>query len=73
VKNFSISLDSLYPARFDYICEHEGSWNMAVRTMTWVARRLAGTGGMPTINLTNPIAWAQFLQAWRNGAYKKKR
>ncbi len=50
VKNFSISLDSLYPARFDYICEHEGSWNMAVRTMTWVARRLAGTGGMPTIN-----------------------
>lgn len=30
-------------------------------------------GGMPTINLMNPIAWAQFLQAWRSGAYKKKK
>jgi hypothetical protein len=35
--------------------------------------RLYQQGGMPTINLTNPIAWAQLLQAWRNGAYKKKR
>jgi len=35
--------------------------------------RLYQQGGMPTINLMNPIAWAQFLQAWRNGAYKKKR
>lgn len=28
--------------------------------------------GAQTINLFNPIAWAQFLQAWRSGAYKKK-
>lgn len=28
--------------------------------------------GSPTINLFNPIAWAQFIQAWRSGAFKKK-
>lgn len=50
VKSFSISLDSLYPARFDYICEREGSWNDAVRTMTWVSELTAGTDGLPTIN-----------------------
>jgi MoaA/NifB/PqqE/SkfB family radical SAM enzyme len=50
VRNFSISLDSLYPARFDYICEYEGSWNEAVKTMTTVSKLLDGTNGMPTIN-----------------------
>lgn len=50
VRNFSISLDSLYPARFDYICEKDGSWNEAVKTMTTVAKHLTGTNGMPTIN-----------------------
>ncbi|MBL7962291.1 MAG: carboxypeptidase-like regulatory domain-containing protein [Flavobacteriales bacterium] len=34
--------------------------------------RLYWSGGYPSINLFNPIAWAQFLQAWQNGAYKKK-
>ena len=34
--------------------------------------RLYYSGGTPNINLFNPIAWAQFLQAWQNGAYKKK-
>ena len=47
----SISLDSLYPERFDYICEHEGSWDEAVETMTHISSRLKGVGGaMPTIN-----------------------
>ena len=50
VKNFSISLDSLFPARFDYICEKEGSWEQAVRTMTLIGRLLQGKGGLPTIN-----------------------
>jgi MoaA/NifB/PqqE/SkfB family radical SAM enzyme len=51
VKNVSISLDSLYPARFDYICEHEGSWDEAVRTITHVGRRLQGVpGALPSIN-----------------------
>ncbi len=51
VKNFSISLDSLYPARFDYICESEGAWDEAVRTMTHIGQRLHGVpGALPTIN-----------------------
>lgn len=50
VHNFSISLDSLFPERFDYICEYEGSWAMAVKSMTTVSKLLEGTSGMPTIN-----------------------
>jgi MoaA/NifB/PqqE/SkfB family radical SAM enzyme len=50
VRNFSISLDSLYPARFDYICEHDGSWDLAVRSMVTVGKLLEGTKGFPTIN-----------------------
>jgi len=51
LSNFSISLDSLYPARFDYICEHEGSWDEAVATMVHIGKRLHGKkGALPTIN-----------------------
>jgi len=35
--------------------------------------KLYYSGGTPPINLFNPIAWAQFLQAWQNGDYKKKK
>ena len=35
--------------------------------------RLYEQGGTPQINLFNPIAWAQFIQAWKNGDFKKKR
>ncbi len=34
--------------------------------------RLYYAGGTPNINLFNPIAWAQFLQAWQNGDFKRK-
>ncbi|MBX2972176.1 MAG: carboxypeptidase-like regulatory domain-containing protein [Flavobacteriales bacterium] len=34
--------------------------------------KLYYAGGTPVVNLFNPIAWAQFLQAWQNGAFKKK-
>jgi MoaA/NifB/PqqE/SkfB family radical SAM enzyme len=50
VKNFSISLDSLYPARFDDICEKEGSWDEAVRTMTLISSLLPDKDALPTIN-----------------------
>ncbi|MCB9760111.1 MAG: radical SAM protein [Alphaproteobacteria bacterium] len=50
VRNFSISLDSLYPARFDYICEHEGSWEGAVRNMCYLSERLHGQGGLLVMN-----------------------
>lgn len=51
VRNFSISLDSLYPKRFDYVCEIEGAWDEAVRTIAHIGRRLHGTpGALPSIN-----------------------
>ncbi len=50
VKNFSVSLDSLYPARFDYICEQEGSWDSAVGNMVYLADKLRGQGGLQVIN-----------------------
>lgn len=34
--------------------------------------RLYYAGQYPSITLLNPIAWAQFIQAWRNGEFKKK-
>ena len=50
VKNFSISLDSLYPARFDYICEQEGSWEGAVRNMVFLSNQLRGQGSLLVMN-----------------------
>ena len=29
-------------------------------------------GQAPPMNIFNPIAWAKFVQSWRNGDYKKK-
>jgi hypothetical protein len=34
--------------------------------------KLYYSGGTPVVNLFNPIAWAQFLQAWQSGAFKAK-
>lgn len=50
VKNFSISLDSLYPQRFDYICEHEGSWEKAVSNMVYLSERVWDKGGILIMN-----------------------
>ncbi len=50
LRNFAISLDSLYPACFDYICEREGAWEEVVRTITTISELLRGKGGMPTLN-----------------------
>lgn len=34
--------------------------------------RLYYSGQLPTTNLLNPIAWAKFIQAWQDGAFKRK-
>ena len=36
------------------------------------SRQISYAGQMPTISLLNPIAWAQFIQAWENGSFKKQ-
>jgi MoaA/NifB/PqqE/SkfB family radical SAM enzyme len=50
LRNFAVSLDSLYPARFDYICEREGAWEEVVRTLTIMAELLRGKRGTTAIN-----------------------
>ena len=35
--------------------------------------RLYSSGQLPKNNLLNPIAWAQFIQAWKNGEFKRKK
>ncbi len=34
--------------------------------------RLYNQGLMPQISLLNPLAWAQFIEAWKKGDFKKK-
>ena len=34
--------------------------------------QLYSQGQFPSITLLNPLAWAAFIQAWKDGAYKKK-
>jgi MoaA/NifB/PqqE/SkfB family radical SAM enzyme len=50
LRGFAISLDSLYPARFDAICERPGAWEAAVRTIVTVAELLKGGRNLSTLN-----------------------
>ena len=34
--------------------------------------QLYQAGGYPSLRLLDPIAWSQFIQAWKNGDFKKK-
>jgi CarboxypepD_reg-like domain len=36
------------------------------------AQRISYAGQMPPENIFNPLAWAQFIQAWKNGDFKNK-
>jgi hypothetical protein len=47
--------------------------NMAFRnTMSVQNDRLYWAGQLPPVNITNPLAWAQFFKALKNGDFKKK-
>ena len=35
--------------------------------------RLYNKGSLPQISLMNPLAWAQFIQAWKNGDFKSNK
>jgi hypothetical protein len=34
--------------------------------------RMYYAGQYPSISLLNPVAWAKFIQAWKNGDFKRK-
>lgn len=41
-------------------------------SMQQVQNKLYYAGQLPPNNLLNPIAWAKFIKAWKNGDFKKK-
>ena len=50
----------------------DGSMNYR-STMQQYQSKLYYAGQMPPNNLLNPIAWAKFIQAWKNGDFKSKK
>jgi len=48
--HFSVSLDSLSPARYDAICGQPEAWTRGVRTMLRIAELTLPRGGMPILN-----------------------
>jgi hypothetical protein len=49
----------------------DASMNQLYSTQKYQSR-LYYAGQLPPNNLLNPIAWAKFIQAWKNGDFKKK-
>jgi len=45
------------------------NYKMALQQRT---TQLYNAGQYPSISLLNPLAWASFIQAWKDGAFKKK-
>lgn len=53
--------------------DHVMDANMNYRnTMQQYSSRLYWAGQLPPNNLLNPIAWSQFIRAWKNGDFKRK-
>ena len=40
--------------------------------MNKIANRAVYQGQAPPINILNPVAWADFIQAWKRGDFKRK-
>lgn len=72
--DYQITMRNLSPAEMVQRMENLGpdaaqSYNYQ---MALDQTRLYYSGGTPAINLFNPIAWAQFIQAWKSGKLKKQ-
>lgn len=64
-------------AQADMIARREqmpasGSENFKYQMQNY-QNRIYYAGQAPPMNIFNPIAWAKFVEAWRNGAFKKKK
>jgi CarboxypepD_reg-like domain len=46
-----------------------GAASMQMRN---VAQKATYAGQIPPMNIFNPVAWSEFIQAWKRGDYKKK-
>lgn len=49
----------------------DGSENFKY-SMLQQSQRISYAGQVPPQNIFNPIAWAQFIQAWKEGAYRRR-
>ncbi len=49
----------------------DGSENFKYQMQNY-QNRIYHAGQAPPMNIFNPFAWAQFVEAWRDGAFKKK-
>lgn len=49
----------------------DGSENFKYQMQNY-QNRIYYAGQAPPMNIFNPIAWAKFVEAWRDGAFKKK-
>ena len=66
---------NLDPTTMSFISENtpmDGSMNFR-NQMLQQSSQLYYAGQATPNNLLNPIAWAKFIQAWQNGAFKKKK
>lgn len=50
----------------------DGSEAFKISNQTY-ANQLYYAGQLPPNNLLNPIAWAKFIKAWKNGDFKRKK
>lgn len=57
--------------RLYYAMEMDGSMNYK-NYMKGKTDQLYYAGQLPPQNILNPIAWAKFIKAWKNGDFKKK-
>jgi hypothetical protein len=72
--DFQLAMRNLSPAEMMQRMENlpPDAYQSFQYAMAMDQTKLYNSGGTPMINLFNPIAWAQFVQAWQNGAFKKK-
>lgn len=72
--DFQLAMRNLSPAEMIQRMENlpPDAYQSFQYQMAMDRTQLYYSGGTPTVNLFNPIAWAQFIQAWQNGDFRKK-
>ena len=69
-RNIAVLQEQIYSAMANRTASPTANFRDAMNNRT--ARMMTYGHMYPTYTITNPIAWAQFFQALRNGEFKKK-
>lgn len=72
--DYQIAMRNLSPAEMMQRMENltPDAYSTFQYQMAMDRTQLYYAGGSPAVNLFNPIAWAQFIQAWQSGAFRKQ-